>query len=429
MKLLSIRALRGPNLWHLEPCIVLQLDLEEMEAKPSDQIPGFRERLERAMPSLHSHHCSEDRPGGFLDRVREGTWMGHIIEHVALEMQELAGMEVTFGRTRGVSGRPGVYHVVFRYLEENAGLIAGREAIRFVEAILADEPYDLAATVQSLREARERDRLGPSTGSLVEEAVKRGIPWLRLNNRSLVQLGHGAMQQRIQATVTGRTGMISTELASDKAATKGLLDQAGVPVPTGEEVQSLAGALEAAHTLGWPVVCKPLDGNHGRGATVNIRDDEAMTAAFHAAKIHSRYVIVERFITGADFRMLVINHELVAAAERVPAHVMGDGKQTIQHLIDQANSDPRRGFGHENLLTYITVDEMTERLPVKMYEGRLSQRRIEAANRDPLKPKAECRTGIAKFTQGVSRTGLLEKSSPDVRQRPGFSRNAAEHEQ
>lgn len=287
--------------------------------------------------------------------------MGHIIEHIALEIQSLAGMDVGFGRTRGY-GEKGVYNVVFAYMEESVGRYAAKAAVRICEALANNEAYDLSDDIQQMRELREADRLGPSTGSIIEEAEARGIPWIRLNKYSLCQLGYGANQKRIQATVTSETSSIGVELACDKEDTKYLLEQAQVEVPRGDIIKRESSLDEACRYVGFPLVIKPVDGNHGRGITVNIRNYEDALKAFRNAKESSRNgsIIVEKFITGEDYRLLVINHVLVAAAKRSPAHVVGNGVSTVQELIDEVNKDPRRGFGHEKELTQITVNELTK---------------------------------------------------------------------
>lgn len=360
MKILEIRAMRGPNYWSIRrhKLIVMKLDIEDFEDKPTNHIPGFPERLEKLFPTMYSHRCSEERPGGFFHRVKEGTWMGHVIEHIALEIQTLAGMDVGFGRTRG-TGELGIYNVVFAYMEEKAGIYAAKAAVRICEAIAAGTDYDLDDDIQTMREIREDERLGPSTGSIVEEAQARNIPWIRLNRHSLVQLGFGVNQKRIQATVASTTSSIAVEIACDKEETKNILDAAGVPVPKGYIVYDEEDLEDAVKKVGYPMVLKPVSGNHGRGATINITNWEDAKEALVAAKRVSRGVICERFITGFDFRLLVINYKLVAAAKRTPAAVTGDGKQTIQQLIDEVNRDPRRGYGHEKVLTAIKVDEMT----------------------------------------------------------------------
>ncbi len=355
--------MRGPNYWSVRrhKLIVMVLDIEDLEEKPTDKIDGFLERLEAMFPSMYSHRCSEAEPGGFFKRVKEGTWMGHVIEHIALETQTLAGMDVGFGRTRDY-GEEGVYHVVFAYMEEKVGRFAAKSAVRIARALIDGTEYDLEEDLQEMREIREDNRLGPSTGSIVEEAAARGIPWIRLNKYSLCQLGYGANQRRIQATVGSTTSSIAVELACDKEDTKFLLEQAEVPVPKGEIVRRESGLKEAIEYLGYPLVIKPINGNHGRGITCGIENEEQALEAFAAAKEVSRTVIVEQLIIGEDYRLLVIDHKLVAAAKRSPAHVVGNGKSTIQELIDEVNSDPRRGYGHEKVLTAISVNEMTMNL-------------------------------------------------------------------
>ena len=361
MKIREINAMRGPNYWSVRrhKLIVMVLDLEEMEHMPTNKVEGFNDRLKAMFPTMYEHRCSEGTPGGFFKRCEEGTWMGHVIEHIALEIQTLAGMDVGFGRTRGY-GEEGVYNVVFAYMEEKVGRYAAQAALRICEALIAGEAYDLAADIQEMREIREAERLGPSTGSIVEEAASRGIPWIRLNKYSLCQLGYGARQKKIQATVTSQTSSIGVELAGDKEDTKFLLEQAEVLVPKGEIIRTEAGLQEAVKYVGYPLVTKPVDGNHGRGITVDINTWEEALEGFHAAKKVSNLIIVERFIKGDDYRLLVINNKLVAAAKRTPAHVTGDGKSTIQQLIDEVNKDPRRGFGHEKVLTMITVNDLTK---------------------------------------------------------------------
>lgn len=353
--------MRGPSYWSIRrhQLIVMTLDLEELEDSPTNKIDGFYDRLTAMFPSMYSHRCSEGRPGGFFFRVEEGTWMGHVIEHIALEIQTLAGMDTGFGRTRGY-GEEGVYHVVFSYVEEKVGRYAAKAAVRIAEALVSAEEYDLEEDIQEMREIRERERLGPSTGSIVAEAKARGIPWIRLNKYSLCQLGYGANQKRIQATVTSETSSIGVEIACDKEDTKHLLDQADVPIPKGDIVRTQGGLEDAIDYIGYPVVVKPINGNHGRGITANITNWEDAVVAFDAAKKVSRSVIVEKYIVGEDYRLLVINYKLVAAALRTPAHVVGDGKSSIQQLIDTVNEDPRRGYGHEKVLTMITVDDMTK---------------------------------------------------------------------
>jgi cyanophycin synthetase len=360
MKIININVMRGPNYWSIRrhKLIVMVLDLEELEDSPTNTIPGFDTRLKKMFPGMQEHRCSVGKSGGFFKRIKEGTWMGHVVEHIALEIQTMAGMDTGFGRTRDY-GEKGVYNVVFDYHEEKVGVYAAKAAVRIAEALISGDKYDLDADIQEMRELRESVRLGPSTASIIDEAVSRGIPWIRLNKYSLCQLGYGENQKRIQATVTSQTSSIGVELACDKEDTKYLLEQAEIPVPKGEIVKSEEALESALRSIGYPVVIKPVNGNHGRGITTNITDKENAIIAYHAAKNVSKSVIVEKYITGDDYRVLVINYKLVAAAKRTPARVIGDGKSTIEQLIDEVNKHPKRGYGHEKVLTYITVDDMT----------------------------------------------------------------------
>lgn len=342
----------------------MRLDLEEMEERPTNLIEGFGERIEKLIPSLYTHRCSKGEPGGFLARIQEGTWMGHVIEHIALEIQTLAGMDTGFGRTRQTKTE-GVYNVVFSYLEEKAGVYAAEASVNIAKALIDGHEYDLEADIQRMRELREMERLGPSTGSIVDEAISRDIPWIRLNKSSLVQLGYGKNQVRFRATMTERTNSIAVDIACNKDETKRLLQDAAIPVAKGVTISNPDDLADAIKKVGYPLVFKPLDGNHGKGATINVKTDEAAKAAFEYAQNYSRKVIIERFISGYDFRILVIDHKMVAAALRVPAHVTGNGQQTVQELIDKENLDPRRGYGHENVLTEITVDRDTMDLLAK----------------------------------------------------------------
>lgn len=367
MQILEVRTLRGPNYWsgYWKKLIVVRLDIGEYEDKPTDTIEGFSERMVELMPGLRIHGCSYQEEGGFIRRVEEGTWAGHVIEHFALELQTLAGMDTGYGRTRETDER-GVYNVVFSYMEEEVGRFAGRSAVRLFVDIAEAKPLDeirevIARDVQEMREIREVVRFGPSTGSLVDEAESRGIPFIRLNDQSLVQLGYGVYQKRIQATTTANTNMIAVNIAGDKHATKKLLGDMGVPVPKGYRIRDIDELEKTLESVGYPAVIKPLDGNHGRGATVGIHTLEAAQIAFDKAKEYSRWIIVEQQLQGADFRALVVNNRLIAVAERIPAHVVGNGKSTIQQLIDETNADPRRGYGHEKVLTNIEIDGQTMR--------------------------------------------------------------------
>lgn len=360
MKIDKIQALRGPNIWSVQrkKLIQMRLDLEEMEQFPTNKIEGFRERIEAMFPTMIEHRCSEGTRGGFFSRIERGTWMGHVIEHIALEIQTLAGMETGFGRTRETK-TPGIYNVVFSYVEESVGLFAAESAVAIAEALIAGTEYDVEADIQKMREIRERVRLGPSTGSIVDEAVARDIPWIRLGTNSLVQLGYGVNQMRFQATITCKTSNIAVDIACNKEETKRMLDMASIPVASGGICVDEEDLEAVIKKINYPIVIKPLDGNHGKGASINVKTWEDAVEGLAYAKKYSRRVIVEKFITGFDFRVLIIDNKLVAAAKREPAHVKGDGTKTIQQLIDETNRDPRRGYGHENVLTQIDVDRDT----------------------------------------------------------------------
>ncbi|MCF4966755.1 cyanophycin synthetase [Nostoc sp. CMAA1605] len=367
MRILKIQTLRGPNYWSIRrhKLIVMRLDLENLAEKPSNEIPGFYEGLVEALPSLEGHYCSPGCRGGFLMRVREGTMMGHIVEHVALELQELAGMHVGFGRTRETA-TPGIYQVVIEYINEEAGRYAGRAAVRLCQSIVDRGRYPKAELEQDIQDLKDLCRdasLGPSTESIVKEAEKRGIPWMQLGARFLIQLGYGVNQKRMQATMTQKTGILGVELACDKEATKRILAASGVPVPRGTVINFLDDLEEAIEYVGgYPIVIKPLDGNHGRGITIDIRNWEEAEAAYEAARQVSRSIIVERYYVGRDHRVLVVNGKVVAVAERVPAHVVGDGRTTIAELIEETNKDPNRGEGHDKVLTKIELDRTSYQL-------------------------------------------------------------------
>ena len=361
MRILKIQTLRGPNYWSIRrhKLVVMRLDLEELAEKPSNEIPGFYEGLVATLPSLEEHFCSPGVRGGFLSRVNKGTMMGHIIEHVALELQQLAGMYVGFGRTRETA-TPGVYQVVIEYLDEQAGRYAARAAVRLCQSIIETGSYsrnDLEQDLKDLQDLARDAALGPSTETLVKEAEARDIPWMPLGARAMIQLGYGVHQKRVQATLSDYSGILGVELACDKEGTKQILRDAGVPVPRGTVVHfldELEGAIEDIG--GYPIVIKPLDGNHGRGITIDINSWNEAEQAYDIAKDVSRAVIVEHFYRGRDHRVLVINGKVVAVAERVPANVIGDGTSTVQELIDRTNLDPNRGEGHDNVLTKIVVD-------------------------------------------------------------------------
>ncbi|AFY90657.1 cyanophycin synthetase [Chroococcidiopsis thermalis] len=367
MRILKVQTLRGPNYWSIRrhQLVAMQLDLQELAEKPSNEIPGFYKGLVEALPSLEGHFCSPGCRGGFLMRLREGTMMGHVVEHVALELQELAGMPAGFGRTRETA-TAGVYHVVFEYENEKAGRYAARAAVRLCQSIVDLGYYpksELERDLQDLKALHQDAALGPSTEAIIQAAEARDIPWMQLGARYLIQLGYGKRQKRIQATLSGNTGLLGVELASDKEATKYILSNAGVPVPRGTAIDYFDELEDAIASVGgYPIVIKPLDGNHGRGITLDIQTWEAAEAAYDAAKAVSRSIIVERYYQGRDHRVVVVDGKVVAVAERIPAHVVGDGRSTIEELIEIINQDPDRGDGHDNILTRIQLDRNSDRL-------------------------------------------------------------------
>ena len=365
LRILESRVYRGGNIWSYDPSIHLVVDLGILEEYPTSALPGFTERLVELLPGLENHTCSTGVKGGFISRMQQGTWLGHVAEHVALQLQQEAGHDQRRGKTRMVKGRPGVYNIIYAYTNEEVGLAAGRLAVALVnDLVQAQEDFDFAEELERFLTRAERTAFGPSTGAILEEAVSRDIPFIRLNSGSLVQLGQGVHQQRIRATMTSKTGALAVDIASDKDMTTKLLASAGLPVPKQETVRSAEGAVAAARRIGFPVVLKPLDGNHGRGVCLNLMDDEAVREAFVIAEDQSRrgYVIVESFVTGRDYRCLIVGGKMQAIAERVPAHVVGDGTHTVRELVDLTNADPRRGVGHEKVLTKIKVDAAAEEL-------------------------------------------------------------------
>jgi cyanophycin synthetase len=359
LQILESRVYRGPNYWSYDKAIHLLVDLGSLEAFPSNTIPSFTDDLLALLPGLHDHTCGVGRRGGFVERLREGTWLGHVAEHVALQLQREAGGEQRRGKTRG-AGRRGQYNVIYGYGDEQVGLAAGRLAVRLVNHLVEREPgFDFEAELERFILRAERTAFGPSTQAILDEAAARDIPWLRLNEYSLVQLGQGIYQQRIRATMTSRTSSLAVDVAGDKELTTRLLAAAGLPVPRSFPVRDVADALAAARRLGFPLVVKPLDGNHGRGVHLDLRSQEEVAAAFPAAQAEARRgtVLVETYVAGNDYRVLVVGGRMVAIAERVPAHVVGDGVHSVAALVELTNADPRRGVGHEKVLTRIRVDD------------------------------------------------------------------------
>ncbi len=360
LTILEKHVYRGPNFWSYRPCIRLLVDLGSLEQFPSNTIDGFTDRLIELLPGLREHSCSREHAGGLVERLREGTWAGHIAEHIALELQHYAGAEVYRGKTRG-AGDPGRYHVIFGYRDEQVALRAGEFAVDIVNHLVAPEEKKLefGEGIKDLIHTAQRVAFGPSTQAIIDEAESRDIPYLRLDEHSLVQLGHGLHQKRIRATITSQTSWLGVDIARDKRLTSQLLSSAGLPVPDSRLVWSEDEAAAAAQRIGYPVVVKPADGNHGRGVTVGIADDHGARKAYESARSEASNggVIVESFVTGKDYRVVVIGGSMAAIAERVPAHVVGDGVHTIEELVSETNRDPRRGIGHEKVLTQIELDD------------------------------------------------------------------------
>jgi cyanophycin synthetase len=360
LAIIETRVYRGANIWSYAKAIHLLVDLGDLEDWPSDRIPGFTERLLELLPGLKNHSCSRGRKGGFVERLTEGTWLGHVSEHVALQLQQEVGHDLRRGKTRQVPGERGRYNVIYGYVDENVGISAGRLAVRLVNHLVQAEPdFDFEGELENFIVRAERTAFGPSTQAILDEAVSRDIPWIRLNQYSLVQLGQGVHQKRIRATMTSNTSAIAVDVASDKDLTGRLLSAAGLPVPKAESIRTVDQAVAVANRIGYPVVCKPLDGNHGRGVCLDLQNEDDVRAAFPIAQEQSRrgWVIVEMFVTGKDYRCLVIDGKIAAIAERVPAHVIGDGTHTVSALVEVTNADPRRGVGHEKVLTRIKVDD------------------------------------------------------------------------
>ncbi|MBV8471291.1 MAG: cyanophycin synthetase [Burkholderiaceae bacterium] len=357
IKLLRINYLRGPNMWTYRPVLEVWLDLGELENHPSNKLPGFTDRLTQALPALIEHHCGVGERGGFLQRLVEGTWCGHVLEHVVIELLNLAGMPTGFGQTRSTSMH-GVYRMVFRARDEHVARAALTEGHALLMAMINSEAFDVNAAVGRIRDKVDDCYLGPSTAAIVAAATDRRIPHIRLNDGNLVQLGHGARQRRIWTAETDMTSAIAEGIARDKDLTKSLLKSVGVPVPEGVAVKDAAEAWEAAQDLGLPVVVKPSDGNHGRGVTLDLKLKQDVHAAFELAEQHGSEVLVERCIPGNEHRLLVVGGQVVAAARGDEAYITGDGTHTVSQLVDlQINTDPRRGLTEDFPLNRINIAE------------------------------------------------------------------------
>ncbi|EJE49352.1 cyanophycin synthetase [Acidovorax sp. CF316] len=355
IQLLRINYLRGPNIWTYRPVLEVWLDLGVLEDHPSHTLPGLNERLTAWLPALIEHHCGVGERGGFLQRLEEGTWCGHVLEHIVIELLNLAGMPTGFGQTRSTSQR-GVYRMVFRARDEQVARVALAQGHRLLMSAINDEPFDVAAAVARVRTEVDDQYLGPSTACIVTAATDRSIPHIRLNDGNLVQLGYGASQRRIWTAETEFTSAIAEGIASDKDLTKGLLKACGVPIPEGQVVNSPEEAWEAAQDIGLPVVVKPSDGNHGRGVTLDLRKQADIEAAYHVAYPEGSDVMVESFIPGDEHRLLVVGGKVVAAARGEVVSITGNGRSTVKELIDsQLNSDPRRGYEEEYPLEIIDL--------------------------------------------------------------------------
>ncbi len=361
MKVIRIKSYEGRNIYSHRPVVAMLVDLGKYDGRKTTELPGFGVLLLEALPGLRGHHCASPRPGGFVRRLEDGTFLGHVIEHVALELQAMAGWKVVYGKTRQAEAK-GTYNVVFECGPIAGGIESGRRAVEIVEAVATGRLPPVAPHLEAIKEAAEAAGLGPSTAALAAEAACRGLPVRRLGQTSLLILGHGFRQRRVSATVTSRTPCPAVDLAADKVATKEILVGAGIPVPPGLVVASRHEAARALAALGPPVVVKPVDGSQGRGVTLNLATPAEVRAAFGQALPCGDRVMVEKQVFGRHYRLLVADGRLVAAAERLPARLVGDGRRTIRQLVDDANRDPLRGEGHQRPLTRITVDDVCLRV-------------------------------------------------------------------
>ncbi|HJV79411.1 cyanophycin synthetase [Noviherbaspirillum sp.] len=357
IEIINVMSLRGPNIWTYRPVIEAWVDIGDLEDSPSNTIPGFYERLTAWLPGLIEHRCGVGERGGFLQRLREGTWPAHIMEHVMIELQNLAGVQTGFGKARSTSKR-GVYKVTVRARYEQVSRVALTAARDIVMAAIEDRAFDIAATVENLRDLAEAVALGPSTANIVDAATDRSIPHIRLNDGNLVQFGYGARSRRIWTAETDQTSAIAEGISSEKDLTKSLLSSCGVPVPEGRIVNGMEDAWDAAQDIGLPVVVKPSDANHGRGVSTDLKTREEIEAAYRLADEEGSDVIVERFVRGNEHRLLIVGGKLIAAAKGESAYVTGDGASNVTDLINsQLNTDPRRGEHEEFPLNLITYEE------------------------------------------------------------------------
>ncbi|MFU8861956.1 MAG: cyanophycin synthetase [Cyclonatronaceae bacterium] len=354
MNILNLHVMSGPNQWSVKrhPLVVLELDIGDLEYRPTNEIEGFYDRITALIPGLYEHYCSEDEPGGFFTRVHDGTWIGHVIEHIAIELQVMAGIEAGFGRTRG-TGVIGHYYIAFDCADEESGRLTAEKAVLIAQNLVDGIETDIGRHVEEIRMENFDNTPGPSTASILREAASRDIPVIKLEDNSSWQLGYGCNQKRIAATITSTTSYSAVGIADNKELCRDLLKSMMVPVAEGDAIESLDELKYSIESLGFPLVIKPVNGNQGRGVTTNITTFGQAEKAFHYALTICERVIVERHIPGFDYRLLMVDGKLAAAAKRTPAHVVGDGKSSVQHLIDEVNGDPKRGNGHENILTKI----------------------------------------------------------------------------
>lgn len=355
MKIKTLITLSGPSIFHYKPLIKATLDLGELAEVSSAELPGFNERLLGLLPGLHQHTCSKGYPGGFRERLETGTYLAHITEHVTIELSQLAGMGVSFGKAVW-AGDPGIYDIVVRFQSEHAMKYLLTQAVELVEAVIAGNFFLIEPVLEQARSIAADTDLGPSTSAIVKAAERRNIPWRRIGTDSLVQLGYGIHRKFIQATQSSSTSSIAVDISCDKALTKSILEDSEVPVPAGVTVSSLEEAMDALEDLTPPLAVKPLDGNQGKGVTLNVTNRESMEIAFRHAQEISRQVEIEELFEGRDFRVVVIKGKVVAASERTPAKVIGDGASTIEELVEQENKNPLRGEGHEKALSKIKLD-------------------------------------------------------------------------
>ncbi len=369
MDILNINVMSGPNMWSVSrpKLIVIELDIQDLEMQPTNEIEGFYERIRTLMPGLYVHHCSEGEPGGFFSRVKEGTWIGHVVEHIAIELQIMAGIKASFGQTRG-TGKKGHYFIAFDCADEESGVLAAEKAVLIAQNLVDGTETDIDKHIEDVRMKNLENSPGPSTSSILREAASRKIPAIKLEDNSTWQLGYGCNQKRISATITSSTSYSAVELVCNKEMCRDLLKSMSVPVADGAAIGSMDELKELIDSLGYPLVIKPSNGNQGRGVTTNIKTDDQAMDAFKFASTFCDRIIVERYVPGFDYRLLVVDGKFIAASKRTPAHVVGDGDSTVQELINKVNNDPKRGDGHENELTKIkTGDAATFILSRKNY--------------------------------------------------------------